>query len=242
MKTKDQKTVINENQEQSELFIVQMEGKYLPAVSNLSNLIKGLGVTPSKELIYAAIGGDFKTVEAAYRPIIDADVNTFKSPAGRKTMEQMFQSNLTNLKELTSEIFSGRIGNQEHNGYDTQRGSFEELATGREKWGTVAMNSLSLAQFVELNELGEPVISDEAKEVIRDSFRVYASANEEKVCQAQKDAAKSLNKLVTILQETGIGVDFSSQIGVGVFMYRFFRYEKAEDGSYSITVRIEGIK
>lgn len=237
MKTNKKASVIRENAEQSERFINEYQAKYLPIVTAISKTIEGMGIAPTKELICDAINGNFEPIETAYREVLKPDAEMFKSPAGKASIEAMFNNNLAHLKEMIGEMFAGSVGNSN---VDRTFISFEDMVGSKEKWGCISMTAPSLFLF-DLNDSGEAMLSDEAKEQIIDAFREYATPAQDKAYQAQLEVAKAINKLTAVLDEAGVIYDLGSPLTSGIFLHRFFKVSQSDSREFTVAAKIEGL-
>lgn len=227
--------VLRENKAQSEAFISEMEVKYLPAIEAVYGVLEELGINPTKELISDAISGNCDSIEAAYRPIIEADKNKFSGPKARLAMETMMKDNIRALQSDVSEWFSGTVGNQYAGGPERQ--TFQNLATLRDRWGHVPMTDTTLLQFVDIDSQGVPIISEESRAQISRLFMEFATAAQQLIYEAQVKAARALEDLTGALIESGIPFDL--ELVPHLFIRRFFTV-KNTDNEYEITPRLEG--
>jgi len=231
------RTVIRENSDQAEQFLTDYESKYIPALEKACQSIKELGVTPTKAILVQAIVGNFEPLEEAYREVMTADMQLFKSPAGRAAMEDIFAENIHSIKSQLVQLFTGIVGNNWAGG--NTYGTFEELTCSRDKDGKVPLDSISLAQFFLVTEEGAPFMPESAREAILDAFKDYANPKAEKLLEAQKKAANALNAFTKALQEANLPIplDFPA-----FYFNRYFKAERSEESlEWSVRENPEGI-
>ena len=231
------RTVIRENSDQAEQFLTDYENTYIPALEKACQSIKELGVTPTKAIVVQAITGDFEPLTEAYRVVMEADMQLFKSPAGRAAMDDIFTENIHSIKSQFVQLFNGIVGNNWAGGI--AYGSFEELTNSRDKDGRVPLDSVSLAQFFLVTEEGAPFMPESAREAILDGFKDYANPKAEKLLDAQKKAANALNAFTKALQEANLPIplDFPA-----FYFNRYFKAERSEESlEWSVRENPEGI-
>jgi len=231
------RTVIRANSDQAEQFLTDYENKYIPALEKVCRSIKGIGVTPTKAIVVQAIVGNFEPLEEAYREVMTADMQLFKSPAGRAAMEDIFTENIHSIKSQFVQQFTGIVGNNWAGG--NTYGSFEELTCTREKDGKVPLDSISLAQFFSVTEEGAPFMPESAKEAILEAFKDYANPKAEKLLEAQKKAANALTAFAKALQEANLSIPLDVP---AFFFRRYFTPEQSEESrEWIIRENPEGI-
>lgn len=231
------RTVIRQNSNQAEQFLTDYQNKYIPALEKACRSIKEIGVTPTKAIVVQAITGDFEPLEEAYMEVMGADMQLFKSPAGRAAMEDIFKENIHRIKSQFEQLFTGIVGNNWAGG--NTYGTFEELTYTRDKDGNVPLDSISLAQFFSVTEEGAPFMPESAIEAVLDAFRDYANPKAEKLLEAQKKAANALTAFAKALQDANLSIPLDVP---AFFFRRYFTPEQSEESrEWIIRENPEGI-
>ena len=242
MAKEKQAVIIRDNRQEATGFISGMENTYLVAIEQVTNSLKEMGINPEKNMISEAVSHDnFNLIEVAYKEVYEADLNTFKTKAGREQILDVFKSQVENLKRDVKEMFSGRVGNFDAG---TRHSNFDELVSHwMDKVGTIPMSSFSLNQFWELNPEGVPFIPEQSRQAILDAFTEYASPEEIKISEAQNKAASALNEFFGVLSETGQLNNFDPKVMVFLYAWfnRYFTLEETKSG-FKITANTKGLR
>lgn len=174
-----------------------------------------------------ALATDFIAgLEAKYLPAIKRLLNQLKHSGIEKPSKTLI-TDIINERSI-DEILSGDVGNAlvQHLHYNKFQ-TAGELFASQFKSGVVPMKDPELLQFIEINELGSPYVPDEAKELIKESFREYLIGANEKVFLAQKEAAKAMNNFFDSLIEAGMD-DIYLRSSPALYSLKHFDFKEAE--------------
>ena len=213
------KILISENSEKANAFISELESVYLSSVSAVNANIQALGVeVPSKKFLFDVIRGDLKALQAKYEELTTPDIEAFKSPAAQAQMNKTFEEKLDEIRRTVEALFF----------------SAKEISNRR-------LNDKYFEQFINLDESGNPYISDESRASIIESFKEYIDdPKEEKMYLTHQAAAKSMNDFVEALRSDGINSGIDTY--VHLFFRKFFKITEKENGSLEITAEMVDYK
>lgn len=205
------KVLIAENAEKAEAFVNELENKYLTALRQIVVKVEALGLAaPDRGSLLDLINGKFEAIRSEFWKIAQPDCESFKSQPLREQARFAAEKSLQELLRSIPEMFSQTIDG-------------------------ISLRDESFQAFIELDESGQPFISDPVREEIRESFREYiSSAKIIRVHQAQEQASKSLQELIDSLASAKMDVELyhSRQM----FLMSLFKLEAIRDEESDLVI------
>jgi hypothetical protein len=223
MKAKENQVIIRENRLEAESFIQQYEEKYLSAVNAVCLKLKSIGIVDFQlSTLKKCVSGNFEDIEKLFSKILETEKSKVDSNELRAIIESNMSIKFNGLIELVSNSFAGDLRNDPFFGTECQN-IIEEIKNIRSRLVIIPKQSLSLFEFIELNDQLEPVVN-EGK--IRQLFSDIATPKQTKVIEAQKQAAKYLTEMSDALIANGQRHDFEFIMS---FARKFFTVKKDEN-------------
>lgn len=170
------KILISEHSEEAQAFINRLENEYLSGFRSMINTINKLGLSsPSKSDLLDLLNGNFDAMRQQYWKNAESDLQAFRTPAAKEQLRLKIEEDLEEFLKSIPVLFSGQINN-------------------------TRLSDISFQKSFDLDELGNPFMSDISKETIREGFREYISNPKLlKVHEAQTTLAKDLQNFVDSL-------------------------------------------
>ena len=153
-----------------------LENEVFPAVAKIAGKLTEIGVTDNqKQIITEAFGGSYASITEAYKANLEKDAKNFATPSAKESVLAQLDTVIVDFKELANNAIS-RIYSLEIDG--------------------LRCNSPKVLDYLELNKKGEPTITKENREAIKEHFTIYVSTELGATFKEKHDAfVKALSEL-----------------------------------------------
>lgn len=227
---------IRENRNEAEIFIAEYKKQYVGACEAVCRKLKVMGINefPLSAVESAVVSGNYDPIYELFKPIIEAEKEKHESDILKADIEAKMQNQCSSLIASIPRLFQGVIKTHEFISHGIN--SVDEIKHFRERNVSIPMTNPSLFQFISLNEVQEPVLTDEAKRRILDLFADISNPNQDAIIEAQIQAAKFLTDLSDALIANGTRHDFEVVLSTA---RKFFKVTMDDAGRFTVSPRTE---
>lgn len=159
-----------------------LENEVFPAVAKIAGKLTEIGVTDNqKQIITEAFGGSYASITEAYKANLEKDAKNFATPSAKESVLAQLDTVISNFKTFVADATNSNI-------YDLKHNSPEAL------------------EYYELNKKGEPKLTKENREAIKERFTIYVSTELGAKFKEVHDAyVKATSELYKFCKENNIG-------------------------------------
>lgn len=207
------KKIINsENIEKAEAFISDLE-RYANAIKNTKMAIHAIGLKEvSSDLVIETVRGNFDSLHRKCDSLIKSDLSGFNSPIVSSGLKSSFDNKVAEIRMKIADFsHSIRVGGRMFGDPD-------------------------LEQYIEWDQSGNPFLSDEMKQKVKESFITYVSPKMHKLYFAHKEVAEKIQSFLNELSNAEMDHGRGSALSPQLYFLQFITITE-DQGRYKVDAK-----
>ena len=136
---------------------VTLENEVFPVIETIVQELNNIGITSDyKQMVNEVLAGNFATITGLYKAQLEEDATKFNTASAKENILNQLEPTIKGFKEEIKEIIKNIKG---------------------DKVGEVCISDPEVLSFFEIDEAGNPALTEETRKVIKERFTTYVKTD-----------------------------------------------------------------